>query len=92
MRLMLSIIHDPRLSPVPWEPRGEVPPKEEPLNSFPAAWEWLTGFSMRVVLDASVQGLAVWRSPGWPQPPTLGCILLGFLELLLTLHRCKSGH
>lgn len=52
---MVSIIHDPRLSPVPWE----LPPKKESLNSFPAAWELLTGFSIRVVLDASVLGLAV---------------------------------
>lgn len=34
---VVSIIHDPGLSPVPWELRGEVPPKREPLNSFPAA-------------------------------------------------------
>lgn len=48
---MVSIIHDPRVSPVPWE----LPPKKESLNSFPAAWELL----IRVVLDASVLGLAV---------------------------------
>jgi hypothetical protein len=51
MRLMVSIIHDPGLSPVPWELRGEVPPTREPLNSFPAIRKLLTAVFAAVRVD-----------------------------------------